>query len=362
MSNKPIFVATHPRACSTAFERVFMTRRDILNCIHEPFGDAFYFGPERLSERYEQDEEARRTSGFANTTYKDVMESLLEESKKEDKRLFIKDIAHYLLPPDQKPANFAPSLVASETANGTAHTNGSGPNGTALDAQGNPTVIPLALLREFHFTFLIRHPRRAIPSYYRCTIPPLCSRTGFHHFMQNEAGYDELRRLFDYLLQEGVIAGSPKEQQQQQQEQQQQPDGTNGTNGTNGHGLRNGNGPAVKITVVDADDLLDKPAEVIRAFCEDVGIDYHDGMLKWEDEEGQRLAVEAFEKWNGFHDDAIGSTELRARTQAKKIPTEDEEDEEWRKKYGEDGQRVIRECVDANVADYEYLKSFAIQV
>jgi hypothetical protein len=157
--------------------------------------------------------------------------------------------------------------------------------------------VPLPLLKEFHFTFLIRHPRRAIPSYYRCTVPPLSAKTGFHNFMPSEAGYDELRRLFNYLLQEGVISREGR-----QQEQQQSGDGKSGP---------------VKITVVDADDLLDKPAEVIRAFCEDVGIDYHDGMLKWDDEEGQRLAVDAFEKWNGFHDDAIGSTELRARAHAK---------------------------------------------
>lgn len=83
MSNKPIFVATHPRACSTAFERVFMTRRDILHCVHEPFGDAFYFGPERLSERYENDEEARKTSGFSDVTFKDVMDRLLNPTKSE---------------------------------------------------------------------------------------------------------------------------------------------------------------------------------------------------------------------------------------------------------------------------------------
>jgi hypothetical protein len=77
MSAKPIFLATHPRACSTAFERVFMTRPDILRCVHEPFGDAFYFGPERLSARYEDDEDARKKSGFADTTYKDVADSLL---------------------------------------------------------------------------------------------------------------------------------------------------------------------------------------------------------------------------------------------------------------------------------------------
>jgi len=47
-----------------------MTRRDILECVHEPFGDAFYFGPERLSERYEKDADAREASGFSQTTYR----------------------------------------------------------------------------------------------------------------------------------------------------------------------------------------------------------------------------------------------------------------------------------------------------
>ncbi|KAK4149838.1 P-loop containing nucleoside triphosphate hydrolase protein [Chaetomidium leptoderma] len=347
MSTKPIFLATHPRACSTAFERVFMTRRDILHCVHEPFGDPFYFGPERLSDRYAKDEEARKSSGYANTTYKDVMETLVHPAGSEGKRLFIKDIAHYLFPPNQEAASLAPSLIdasINKTANGTAHTNGTTTNSASPHA--NPTVVPLSLLRDFHVTFLIRHPRRAIPSYYRCTIPPLSAKTGFHHFMPSEAGYEELRRLFDYLLQEGVIT---KEQQ----------NGTATSSNSNNNG---GRGGGVKITVVDADDLLDKPDEVVRAYCEDVGIDYHPDMLKWGDEEGQRLAVEAFEKWNGFHDDAIGSTELRARVHPKKTPTEAEENEEWLTKYGEEGQRVIRACVDANVADYEYLKSFAIKV
>lgn len=47
---------------------------------------------------------------------------------------------------------------------------------------------------------------------------------------------------------------------------------------------------------------------------------------------------------------------------AQKTPTEEEEDEEWRAKFGEEGQRIIRESVNASVADYEYLKSFAIKV
>lgn len=53
-----------------------MTRRDILECAHEPFGDAFYFGPERLSSRYDDDEAARVSSGFSDVTYKDVLDGL----------------------------------------------------------------------------------------------------------------------------------------------------------------------------------------------------------------------------------------------------------------------------------------------
>lgn len=55
-----------------------MTRRDTLECVHEPFGDAFYFGPERMSERFENDEAYRAKSGFANTTYADVLGTVLK--------------------------------------------------------------------------------------------------------------------------------------------------------------------------------------------------------------------------------------------------------------------------------------------
>ena len=58
-----------------------MTRNDILKCVHEPFGDAFYFGPERLSDRYEQDETARQESGFAGSTFKTIFERIEREGK-----------------------------------------------------------------------------------------------------------------------------------------------------------------------------------------------------------------------------------------------------------------------------------------
>lgn len=46
----------------------------------------------------------------------------------------------------------------------------------------------------------------------------------------------------------------------------------------------------------------------------------------------------------------------------KKVKTDEELDAEWKERFGPDGARFIREMVDRNVADYEYLKQFALKV
>ncbi|KAI0166029.1 P-loop containing nucleoside triphosphate hydrolase protein [Xylariaceae sp. FL1272] len=363
MSGKPIFVATHPRACSTAFERVFMTRRDILQCAHEPFGDAFYYGPERLGERFDEDEAIRKSSGFSKTTYQDVLDRLARDGN-EGKRVFIKDMAYYLMPPSDGIPSIAPSLCNGSTngvseegrANGPHGVNGvnqhqtngvnghhaNGVNGhkrQGSDPTGNPTVVPLDILKQYHWTFLIRHPRRGIPSYYRCCIPPLNETTGFTHFMPSEAGYVELRRLFDYLREQKLV-------------------GPGVAGETNGSTVKENE---VAITIIDADDLLDRPEPAIRAFCKETGIPFTEDMLKWGDEENQEYVSEAFAKWNGWHNDAINSKCLSARTHAKKTPTEESENKEWQEKYGDEGQKIIRACVDENIPHYEHLKAFALK-
>ena len=77
-----------------------MTRTDALKCIHEPFGDAFYFGPERLSERYEKDEEARLASGFSQSTYKSVLDNITKQQEEE------------VRPPSIRPRTSPPFRVA----------------------------------------------------------------------------------------------------------------------------------------------------------------------------------------------------------------------------------------------------------
>ena len=331
------------------------------------------------------------------------------------KRLFIKDITYYLVPPDGKTAAIAPSLARKERGVGTNLTSSKGAQSNGTSAEGhqtgivngnenilkihpypyntdaepeNPTVIPKAVLEKFHFTFLIRHPRSSIPSYFRCTIPPLDSMTGFYDFMPNEAGYDELRRVFDYLRSVGQVGPGIAGKE------------SNGP-GNDGDSVTNGHPGKVDICVVDADDLLDNPSGIIEAYCKSVGLKYDPQMLKWNSEEDHNQAREAFEKWKGFHEDAMNSSELRPRLHVsiyfspfssqmygtsrpllllekevklyqnganfsgckkKKVKSVEEEDQEWRAKYGEKGAKVIRETVEANVKDYEYLKQFALKV
>ena len=54
---------------------MFLTQTDHITCIHEPFCDAYHFGPERLSERFE-DEQARIESGYIESTYKTVLDNI----------------------------------------------------------------------------------------------------------------------------------------------------------------------------------------------------------------------------------------------------------------------------------------------
>jgi len=268
---------------------------------------------------------------------------------KQDKRLFIKDITYYLLPPDQQPARIAPSLLTKRRGIGTeAAVNGvNGFDGAGhkppfpypTDGEpGNPTIVPKALLEQFHFTFLIRDPHSSIPSYYRCCIPPLDDMTGFHDFYPNEAGYDELRRFFDYTREVGMVGHRIVGQS---------------------NGAVNGDADKPEICMIDADDLLDDPEGVLRAYCKSIGLEFSLDMLNWDNDEDQERAKAAFEKWKGFHEDAIDSKDLKPRTH-KVAKTEAQWDTEWKEKYGEKAAKVIRETVDHNMADYLYLRQFVL--
>jgi hypothetical protein len=140
--------------------------------------------------------------------------------------------------------------------------------------------------------------------------------TGFTYFMPEEAGYRELRMLFDYLRSEGIVNDA-------------------------------------NLFVLDADDLLENPEEAIRRYCDVVDIEYKKEMLSWGDNDG----CEKFEKWKGFHEDAIGSSGLKRREKKERKGLE-EEYIGWVQKWGKEAAEVIKATCLECWEDYEYLKGF----
>lgn len=146
----------HPRSVSTAFERAFMQRPDEFHCLHEPFGDAYYFGPQRQSLRYKTGDLPKDTK-LTSATFERVCDEILTE--RYGKRIFVKDMACHVF-----------SYLKD--------------NELPIDKMIN--------------TFLIRNPLNAVPSMYKCSI----SRTsGWGSFYPTDMGYSKQRDLFDYVTQ-----------------------------------------------------------------------------------------------------------------------------------------------------------------
>lgn len=178
MNKKPIILWSHPRSVSTAFERAFLERKDDIQCFHEPFGEPFYYGPDRMSRRY--DEEQCRASGHQEVTFDSVMKTIMRACQTENRRIFIKDMSQYVI---------KSSLDESMEID---------------HKRKNPTMFSDDQLRAMEHSFLIRTPEKSVPSYWRCCSGDQAKETGFDTYDPREAGYVESVRLYKYLVSLGL--------------------------------------------------------------------------------------------------------------------------------------------------------------
>jgi len=265
--DKPVVLWCHPRSVSSAFERAFMERKDF-KCLHEPYGEPFHYNLcERISQRYTDEEIKRDHADKMDITYAQVTNQLLTPQT-DGKRVFSKDMAQYIV-------------------------------------KGDEVIVTLDNLQKMHHVFLIRSPKLACPSYYRCCVGDAATETNFSHYDPEEAGYRELRTLFDYIRENKV----------------------------------NGN---TSLVMIDADTLTANPEATLKYVCEKVGLEWDPGMLSWE-----KGKVEEFSKWPGFHRDAENSTGFKATT--------------GNHKNDADLPDIVHQTIEENLPVYEYLKSFAFK-
>ncbi len=204
--NKILVLWATPRSTSTAFEWMMRMRGDF-ECLHEPFGQAYYCGADRRTTRPEEVEYRPEIS--YNQTWKDI------QARAAQGPVFSKDFPNYIM--------------------------------HMADGQ---------FLDHFQHTFLIRHPRKVLPSMY----------AHWKSFTLDETSFEALHDMFD-LVRERYGAVPP---------------------------------------VIDSDDLVADPATVIEAYCSAVGIPFLPDALEWET--GDREEV----TWYGgpWHDSLKQSTGL----------------------------------------------------
>ncbi|KAL8280642.1 hypothetical protein RQP46_006965 [Phenoliferia psychrophenolica] len=271
------------------FECAALQRSSELRVLHEPMGDAWYWGSERMSSRYSPEACEKAFAKYKEATYAKVWGDVMRQpAPGQPPRTFSKDMAQYIFPLRNSSTTEVPSLPKE-----------------AADV-GNPTLIPSSQLLDpsIRHTFLIRTPKKAVPSYHRLCYPG--APTGFDYWDPDEAGYREERLLFDYLRANGLDP-----------------------------------------LVLDSEDLLANPKSVMQTWCDEVQIPFEERMLSWD--EGTR---EHFEKWAGWHEAAENSTGVGRGLK-----------DSLTMKHGSSEQRhdlpqEVQDCIEACMEDYEYLRSF----
>ena len=143
-------------------------------------------------------------------------------------------MAYYVFPPASSSTTSVPSLPFPR------------------NDKSNPTLIPTELLLDpsVHHSFLIRSPTKAIPSFYRLCNGDAASITGFEFYDPEEAGYRELRLLYDFLRAEG-----------------RDP------------------------LIIDSEELIKNPKVVMKRWCDDAEIEFDESMLQWNEGTREHLYV-----------------------------------------------------------------------
>jgi hypothetical protein len=139
---KPIALWAVPRSLSTVFERSFVERDD-LEVLHEPFSASYYYGEDRLSDRYSDVEPE------AEYNYDRVVADVLRPRQK---RVFLKDMAYHAK------AVMGPEFISS-----------------------------------FVNTFILRDPKYVVSSLHKM----------WPDFTLEETGYEELYWAFRYATEAG---------------------------------------------------------------------------------------------------------------------------------------------------------------
>merc|ERR1712093_145317 len=94
-----VILWSHPRSCSTMFEMAFLQREEF-RTLHEPFGEPFYYGPERMSNRFTPEGRPEDFKKYGDLTFDKMWKDVTQVNGDGKFRTFVKDMAQYIVPPE----------------------------------------------------------------------------------------------------------------------------------------------------------------------------------------------------------------------------------------------------------------------
>ncbi|KAI7345178.1 hypothetical protein KC320_g8452 [Hortaea werneckii] len=314
-SNNPIsnprriFIFDNPRTCSHLFSKLFANHPE-LQLLYHPFLPAALYGPERYQQKTKHcaaaDEVQREWGTSVEFREWNTVTEHLNALMKQDRML---------------------THLRSRTRNSNPTTTPSSSSHPEPTPE-NPTYLPESLLATLTPILLIRHPALTIPSSWRTEsqIKNLSIEDeDFYLLTTNRWSRD----LLTYLHYQSTT-----------------PD----------------NSSWRKPIVIDAYDVVHRTAQLTGKLCGELGLDAAGVQESW-----RKLPRE---EWPGhsvvvaYTRDLLGSGGVE-RGSGKPLEENfdiEVETEKWKGEFGEEVGRKLRECVEAEMADYEYLRSFKMEI
>ncbi|RMZ09072.1 hypothetical protein D0862_03732 [Hortaea werneckii] len=323
-----IFIFDNPRTCSHLFSKLFANHPN-LQLLYHPFLPAALYGPERYQLKTKHcaaADEVQREWGTSEefrewnvVTYESANRKLVEEieaAEGQNKSIFCSEHLNALMKQDR---------MLSHLRSPTLNPNPTTPPPHSETIPTNPTNIPETLLATLTPILLLRHPALSIPSSWR-------TESGIKKLEIDDEDFYLLttyrwsRDLFDYLFQRSTSSGWKRP------------------------------------VVIDAYDIVHRTGALTGKLCGELGLDAAGVQEQWtqlpREEWPDHSVVVAYTR------DLLGSSGVD-RGSGKPLEENfdiDVETEKWKTEFGEEVGRKLRKCVEAEMADYEYLRSFKLEM
>ncbi|KAI7187652.1 hypothetical protein KC363_g5864 [Hortaea werneckii] len=343
-----IFIFDNPRTCSHLFSKLFANHPD-LQLLYHPFLPAALYGPERYQQKTKHcaaADQVQREWGTSEefrewnvVTYESANRKLVEEIEAAESQIY-----RYLRATFE--TNATPPIPQNKSIFCSEHLNAlmkhdrmlshlrsptRNPDPTTPSPSHpepipkNPTHIPDSLLATLTPILLIRHPALTIPSSWRTESQIKNLQIDDEDFYLLTT-YRWSRDLFTYLRHQSTSLGWRKP------------------------------------IVIDAYDVVHRTGALTGKLCGELGLDPAGAQERWRqlprEEWPDHSVVVAYTK------DLLGSSGVE---RGKGKPLEENfdieaETEKWKGEFGDEVGMKLRKCVEVEMADYEYLRSFKMEV